>query len=142
MRQKNRFFLKGTVQCMILCNDIFLLLHRKVYLISTTPEWESHWMILDVNTKNWTIHANRLSFVMNCCSGSLVTVRGFHYFFHQLFDILNPFDDSNPIISRISENGNFEDLKIAKPPFESHFEGTGGYFKLSLFYQRFYHETH
>ena len=127
---------------MISCNDVFLLLHRKLYSISTTPEWESHWMILDVNSKTWTINANRLSFVMNCCSGSLITVRGFHYFFHQLFHILNPFDDSDPIISRILANGTVVDLKIYKPPFENHYEGSGGYFKLAPFYQRFYHETH
>ena len=100
-----------------------------MYILSTTPEFESYWMIFDVNTQNWTMHANKLSFVMNCCSGSIVSVRGFHYFFEQLFYILNHFDNSNPIISRILPNGTVVDLNVAKPPFESHFEDSGGSFR-------------
>ena len=117
------------------------LTHRKIHVLSTTPEFKSHWMIFDVNTQDWTVHANRLSFVMNCCSGSIVTIRGSHFFFHQLFYILNPFIESNPIISRILANGSVVDLKIAKPPFEEYFDGFGGSFQLAPFYQRFYRDT-
>ena len=100
-----------------------------MYVLSTTPEIESHWMTFDVNTQNWTLHANKLSFFMNCCSGRIVTVRGFHYFFEQLFYVLNPLHDSNPIISRILPNGTVVDLNVAKQPYESHFEDSSGSFR-------------
>ena len=79
-------------------------------------------MIFDVHTQNWTVHANEISFIWNCCSGSIVTLRGFHLFFHQLAYIIGPDDDSSPIISRILGNGTVVDLEIIKPPFEKEFE--------------------
>ena len=92
-------------------------------------------MIFDIKTQDWAVHANKLNFVMNCCTGSILTIRGFHYFFYQLFYIN---DYSNPIISRILEDGTVLDLKIAKPPFEENYEEFGGSYILAPFYQRFY----
>ena len=96
-------------------------------------------MIFDIKTQDWAVHANKLNFVMNCCTGSIITIRGFHYFFYQLFS-KDPFIEG-PIISRILANGTVVDLKVAKPPFEDHFNGDGGSFKVAPFYQRFYKGT-
>ena len=98
----------------------------------TVFDFTSHWMILDVFANKWTVHAEKHSWITE---GSLVTVRGFHYFFYQLFHIN---DYSNPIISRILEDGTVLDLEIAKPPFEENYEEFGGSYILAPFYQRFY----
>ena len=51
-------------------------------MLSTTVEFESQWMVFDLTNQEWTVFPTELSFVLNCCSGHLVTVRGgFHYFF-------------------------------------------------------------
>ena len=102
----------------------------------TVFDFTSHWMILDVFANKWTVHAEKHSWITE---GSLVTVRGFHYFFYQLFS-KGPFVEG-PIISRILANGTVVDLKVAKPPFEDHFDGDGGSFKVAPFYQRFYKGT-
>ena len=59
---------------------------------------------------------NKVDFGYNCCRGNLITVRGFHYFFHQLeySDV-----DSNPI-NKILENGTVVDLDM-DPPFEKEY---------------------
>ena len=114
---------------------------RKVYVLSTTDEFKSHWMIFDVHSQIWTVYANEISFIWNCCSGSIVTLRGFHLFFHQLAYIIAPDDDSSPIISKILGNGTVVDLKMIKPPFEKEFEENpdgAESIKIVPFYQRFY----
>ena len=99
-------------------------------------------MIFDINVQKWTIHAVELSLGYNCCTGSIVTLRGFQYFFHQLTEYIDPFDKSVPIISRILGNGSIVDLKIVKPPFEEDFNELQYYDRASVqivpFFQRFY----
>ena len=72
----------------------------------------------------------QIGFGWNCCRGNLITVRGIHYFFHQL-TLSNV--DSSPI-NIILENGTMVDLNIDRP-----FEKENGIQKISLapFYQRF-----
>ena len=98
-------------------------------------------MIYDINTQNWTVFPVELSLILNCCSGSIVTLRGLPYFFHQLAVYVNPFDRSGPIISRILENGSFVDLKLTKPPFEEEYQKLqkhdGSEVHIAPFFQRF-----
>ena len=96
-------------------------------------------MIFDINTQKWSVYAVELSLILNCCSGSIVTLRGLQYFFHQLAEYINPFDKSVPIISRILGNGSFVDLKVTKPPFEEEFQKyDGSDVQIAPFFQRFY----
>ena len=56
---------------------------------------------------------NDLSFVTNCCRGSILTVRNVHYYFN------NDVGGSNGLspIYRILDNGTSIDLEISKIPF-------------------------
>ena len=106
---------------------------RKVYALSMSYDFESHWIVFDISTQNWTVYANKVDFGWNHpmeFRGNLITVRGIHYFFHQLA-LSNV--DSSPI-NIILENGTMVDLNIDRP-----FEMENGIQKMSLvpFYQRF-----
>ena len=110
-----------------------------MYVLSTTNEFQSHWMIFDVTNQEWTQFPNKINFIVNCCQGKLVTVRGgFHYFFHKLhYSIL---EDESPIY-RIHENGTTVDFDIGERPFAKEYEEMlNGFvsFSLAPFYQRFY----
>ena len=81
------------------------------------------------------MYPNKVGFGYNCCRGNVITVRGFHYFFHQLeyADV-----DSSPI-NKILENGTMVDLNV-DPPFEKEYNilmESVGNFALAPFYQRF-----
>ena len=81
------------------------------------------------------MYPNKVDFGYNCCRGNVITVRGFHHFFHQLeySDV-----DSSPI-NKILENGTMVDLDM-DPPFEKEYNilmESVGYFALAPFYQRF-----
>ena len=121
---------------------MFFFSFRKVYVLSTTPQFNTQRMIFDINSQKWTVFPVELSLILNCCSGSIVTLRGLQYFFHQLAVYVNPFDRSVPIISRILGNGSIVDLKIVKPPFEEDFNELQYYDRASVqivpFFQRFY----
>ena len=107
--------------------------------MSTNTDFNSHWMIFDVFSQKWTVHEIELSLALNCCYGSIVTLRGLQYFFHQLSYYLDPYDKSTPIISRILKNGTIIDLKLTNPPFEKEFESYDLlHIKVAPFYQRFY----
>ena len=99
--------------------------------MSISGDFESHWIVFDISTQKWTVHANKVDFLWNyCCRGNLITVRGINYFFYQLA-LSNV--DSSPI-NIILENGTMVDLNIDRP-----FEKENGIQKISLapFYQRF-----
>ena len=107
--------------------------------MSTTNEFQSHWMIFDVTNQEWTQFPNKINFIINFCQGKLVTVRGgFHYFFHKLhYSIL---EDESPIY-RIHENETTVDFDIGERPFAKEYEEMlNGFvsFSLAPFYQRFY----
>ena len=81
------------------------------------------------------MYPNKVDFGLNCCGGNVITVRGFHYFFHQLE---YSFIDSSPI-NKILENGTMVDLYMDRP-FEKEYNVlmiAGGKFALAPFYQRF-----
>ena len=99
-------------------------------------DFESYWIIFDISTQNWAVYPNKVDFGWNCCTGNVITVRGFHYFFHQLeFSEI----DSSPI-NKILENGTVVDLNIDRP-FEKEVQISQDYgsqkFALAPFYQRF-----
>ena len=103
--------------------------------MSTPDDSESYWMIFDISTQNWAVYPNQVDFGYNCCRGNVITVRGFHYFFHQLE---YSFVDSRPI-NKILENGTMVDLYMDRP-FEKEYEVlmiAEGKFALAPFYQRF-----
>ena len=92
-------------------------------------------MIFDISTQNWAVYPNKVDFGWNCCRGNVITVRGFHYFFHQLE---NSYADSSPI-NKILENGTMVDLNMDRP-FEKEYNilmESVGNFALAPFYQRF-----
>ena len=97
--------------------------------MSRSDGFESHWIVFDISTQKWTVHANKVDFGWNCCRGNLITVRGIHYFFHQL-----ALDSSH--ISIILENGTMLDLNIDQP-FEKKNGIQGERISLAPFYQRF-----
>ena len=104
--------------------------------MSTPDDFESYWTIFDISTQNWAVHPNIVEFGWNCCRGNVITVRGFHYFFHELeySDV-----DSSPI-NKILENGTVIDLNMDRP-FEKEVDISQEYgiqkFSLAPFYQRF-----
>ena len=77
------------------------------------------------------LHSCWVSDNVNCCRGNFITVRGIHYFFHQL-----ALDSSHINIYIILENGTMVDLNIDQP-----FEKENGIqrerISLAPFYQRF-----
>ncbi len=80
------------------------------------------------------MYPNKVEFGWNCCSGNVINVRGFHYFFHQLeYSSV----DSSPI-NKILENGTMVDLNMERP-FEKEYIilDAVGKFTLAPFYQRF-----
>ena len=114
---------------------LFSLQIRKVYALSRSDDFESYWIIFDISTQNWAVYPNKVDFGWNCCTGNVITVRGFHYFFHKLehSDV-----DSSPI-NKILENGTMVDLNMNRP-FEKEYniaQETVGKFALAPFYQRF-----
>ena len=114
---------------------LFSLLIRKVYALSQADDYESYWIIFDISTQNWAVYPNKVEFGWNCCRGNVITVRGFHYFFHKLEYSLV---DSSPI-NQILENGTMVDLNMNRP-FEKEYNAaqeTVGKFALAPFYQRF-----
>ena len=80
---------------------------------SVPDDWASHWMIFDIATQHWTFFMNDLSFVANCCDGSILTIRNVHYYFN------NDVQDQNGLspIYRILDNGTSIDLEISEVPF-------------------------
>ena len=115
---------------------LFSLQIRKVYALSRSDDFESYWMIFDISTQNWAVHPNKVEFGWNCCRGNVITVRGFHYFFHELE--YSDFDSSP--INKILENGTVVDLNMDRP-FEEEVKISQDYgiqkFALAPFYQRF-----
>ena len=97
--------------------------------MSRSDGFESHWRVFDISTQKWTVYASKVDFGWSL-GGNLITVRGTHYFFHQLA-LSNV--DSSPI-NIILGNGTVVDLNIDRP-----FEKENGIQKISLapFYQRF-----
>ena len=92
-------------------------------------------MIFDISTQNWAAYPNRVDFGWNCCRGNILTLRGSHYFFHQLE--YSHADSSS--INKILENGTMVDLNMDQP-FEKEYNILGesvGNFALAPFYQRF-----
>ena len=79
--------------------------------MSKADDFESYWIIFDISSQNWAVYPNKVDFGWNCCRGKLITVRGFHYFFHQLeYSDVN----SSPI-NKILENGTVVDLNMDRP---------------------------
>ena len=121
---------------------------RKVYVLGADKDWQSYWMIFDIGTQFWTIFPNDLNSIVNCCPGRVLTIRNFHYYFH------NEPDGSSGLSPyyRILDNGTTIDLKISEIPFSKELEAArekseangnvDGYGFLSIelapFYQRFY----
>ena len=113
--------------------------------------WASHWMIFDIATQHWTFFMNDLSFVINCCSGSILTVRNVHYYFN------NDVGGSNGLspIYRILDNGTSIDLEISKIPFAKEYSASWQIYEedpsirlysfmsivLAPFYQRVYEDV-
>ena len=129
---------------------VFLCI-RKVYVLAVDKYWQNYWMIFDIGTQFWTVFPNDLNFIVNCCSGRVLTIRNLHYYFH------NEPDGSSELSPyyRILDNGTAIDLKISEIPFAKELEaarekseanGNGdGYGFLSIelapFYQRFYEDA-
>ena len=80
---------------------------------AAADDWASHWMIFDIATQHWTFVMNDLSFVKNCCRGSILTIRNVHYYFN------NDVTGSNGMspIYKILDNGTSIDLEISEIPF-------------------------
>ena len=132
---------------------------RKVYVLSKTDNAESHWMIFDIETQQWTVLINDLSFVVHCCYGSLLTIRNIHYYFNNdvtgSSPLIHPIDKAKLLspIYRILDNGTSIDLESKIPiakQYLSAMENSNGIPQdlsadLSIvqapFYQRFYEEV-
>jgi hypothetical protein len=80
--------------------------------LSADDNFESHWMIFDINTQHWTFFMNDLSFVFDCCYGNMLTLRNVHYYFNNGV----PGSDRSPI-HRILDNGTSIDLGISESQF-------------------------
>ena len=129
---------------------VFLCI-RKVYVLAVGRYWQNYWMIFDIGTQFWTVFPNDLNFIVNCCSGRVLTIRNLHYYFHNEPD---GYSELSPYY-RILDNGTAIDLKISEIPFSKELEaarekseenGNGdGYGFLSIelapFYQRFYEDA-
>ena len=104
--------------------------------MSVSDDFESYWIVFDISTQNWAVYPNKVEVVWNCCTGKVITVRGFHYFFHQLE---YSDDDSSPI-NKILDNGTVVDLNMDRP-FEEEVKISQDYgiqkFTLAPFYRRF-----
>ena len=121
----------------IMINQIFLISFsfRKIYVLSKSTDVESYWMIFDISAQKWTVYQTKINFGYNCCLGKLLTLRGFHYFFHKLAFSL----DSLSPINNIMENGTMIDLNL-NPPFSEEYQDSdsiGGSFDLVPFYKRY-----
>ncbi len=105
-------------------------------MLTESDDYESYWISLDISTQNWEVYPNKVDFGWNCCGGRVITVRGFHYFFHQL-EYSNV--DSNPI-NKVLENGTVVNLNMDRP-FEKEYNiaqvETIQKVVLAPFYQRF-----
>ena len=120
-------------------------------MLSAADNWVSHWMIFDIATQHWTLFMNDLSFVANCCFGSILTVRNVHYYFN------NDVCGSNGLspIYRILDNGTSIDLEISEIPFSKEYWASWEDYEedpsirhynfmsivLAPFYQRFYEDV-
>ena len=129
---------------------VFLCI-RKVYVLAVDKYWQNYWMIFDIGTQFWTVFPNDLNFIVNCCSGRVLTIRNLHYYFH------NEPDGSSELSPyyRILDNGSSIELKISDIPFAKELEaareksqanpnGEGyGFLSIELapFYQRFYEDV-
>ena len=119
--------------------------------MSADDNFDSHWMIFDIATQHWTFFMNDLSFVANCCDGSILTIRNVHYYFHN--DVRN--DTGLSPMYRILDNGTSIDLEISEIPFAKKYWASWlineedpsirHYSFLSIvlapFYQRFYEDV-
>ena len=113
---------------------------------AAADDWASHWMIFDIATQHWTFVMNDLSFVANCCRGSILTIRNVHYYFNN--DVRG--SNGNSPIYKILDNGTSIDLEISKIPFAKEYWASWdeedptvrpyGFQSIVLapFYQRFY----
>ena len=116
---------------------------------AAADDWASHWMIFDIATQHWTFVMNDLSFVKNCCRGSILTIRNVHYYFN------NDVTGSNGMspIYKILDNGTSIDLEISEIPFAKEYWASWAineedttvrhyvqiqFIVLAPFYQRFY----
>ena len=118
---------------------------------AAADDFASHWMIFDVATQHWTFFMNDLSFVANCCDGSILTIRNVHYYFN------NDVRDETGLspMYRILDNGTSIDLEISEIPFAKKYWASWlineedpsirHYSFLSIvlapFYQRFYEDV-
>ena len=131
---------------------VFLCI-RKVYVLSKTPTSESHWMIFDIETQHWTVFFSDLNFVLNCCYGSILTIRNIHYYFNNdIVPSIDPMVRAAALLSpiyRILDNGTSIDLEseipIAKQYLAAMEDPNGILEDLSIvqapFYQRLYEEV-
>ena len=109
---------------------------RKLYVLSQSDDFKSYWMIFDVFTQSWTVNENKVNFGMNCCHSKLITLRGFHYLFH---DLIYSFYGTLGPVNMILENGTAVDLNIGRP-FEKEKVLFGNFpltFELVPFYKRY-----
>ena len=110
--------------------------------MSADDNFESHWMIFDINTQRWTFFMSDLSFVFNCCYGNMLTLRNVHYYFNNdVGGVTMPW--LNKPIYRILDNGTSIDLE-SEIPFawtNSYGEGEDLSIVQAPFYQRFYEEV-
>ena len=114
--------------------------------MSADDDFDSHWMIFDTATQHWSFFMNDLSFVANCCDGSILTIRNVHYYFN------NDVRDKNGLspMYRILDNGTSIDLEseipFAKEYWASKTENPNGqveefFIVQAPFYQRFYEDV-
>ena len=118
-------------------------------MLSAADNWVSHWMIFDIATQHWTLFMNDLSFVANCCFGSILTVRNVHYYFNNdIAGVEIPW--LNKPIYRILDNGTSIDLESEIPFAKEYWAAkadnpNGEVEEFSIvqapFYQRFYEEV-
>ena len=100
-------------------------------------------MIFDIATQHWTFFMNNLSFVRNCCVGSILTIRNVHYYFNNdVTGVEIPW--LNKPIYRILDNGTSIDLG-SEIPFAKEYLANGEveelFFSQAPFYQRFYEDA-
>ena len=111
-------------------------------------------MIFDIETQHWTVFINDLNFVVNCCYGSILTIRNIHYYFSNDVTVsspsINPIDRANLLspIYRVLDNGTSIDLESEVPFAKTYLasienpNGMMDFFSIVLapFYQRFYED--
>ena len=120
--------------------------------MSADDNFESHWMIFDINTQHWTFFMNDLSFVFDCCYGNMLTLRNVHYYFNngspgrsnQLSPIYRILDNGTSIDLGISKSQFYEEYWAARAISDLHPDGKDiGFLSIvqAPFYQRFYEDV-